>query len=88
MAKEWYDMQSPGLGTTMIEELDKAYQRILEYPEMHQVAFANVRRAVIYRFPYAISYRILPTAIQVVGVLPTRADPKSLIGRAAAARPT
>jgi plasmid stabilization system protein ParE len=83
LATNWYDSQSFGLGDAFIEELERIYRQSLDYPEMHQLVEANVRRAVVYRFPYAVIYRVLPGTIEVIGVLPDRADPQQLVNRAA-----
>jgi plasmid stabilization system protein ParE len=83
-AVEWYDTRAPGLGNALIAQVNSIYENIREFPDMHQVAFANVRKAPVDHFPYAVVYRALPTVIEVIGVFPCRADPKRLARRATA----
>lgn len=84
LAAGWYDAQVPGLGNSFIANIDATSQRIAEHPEMYPVAFRDVRRAIVHRFPYAVIYRILPATIEVLGVLPCRADPQAMMKRIAA----
>lgn len=77
-AAGWYDTQASGLGIDFIAQVDTVYRRITEYPEMHQVAFGSVRRAIVRRYPYVVVYRVDSSVIDVLGVLPCRAHPQTM----------
>lgn len=81
-----YDLQSPGLGDAFIAQVDAVFEQLRHHPETYQIAFAPVRKAVLRRFPFAILYHIRPASIEVLGVLPCRANPDILQQRATGAR--
>ena len=80
-AVAWYDGQRPKLGDTFLLDLGDVLEHIREHPDMYQAVVGQVRRAVLHGFPYSILYRVLPDAIQVVGVLHSQADPARLAAR-------
>jgi len=82
----WYDQHARGLGATFIGQVDAVIEKLRHHPEMYQVVFAPVRRAVIHRFPFAVIYHVRPASVEVLGVLPCRADPELLQQRIAAVR--
>lgn len=81
-AEDGYDAQARGLGDDFLHEVDEALERIGSFPEMYPVVFAGVRRAILRRFPFNVVYRIRTSAIDIIGVLPCRADPQILAERA------
>jgi toxin ParE1/3/4 len=84
---DWYDSQSLGLGDSFIEHVDEYLVRLPDFPVRYQLAFGDVRRVVLPRFPYLIGYRLMPDLIEIIGIVPCRADPQVLIKRAAARSP-
>lgn len=78
-----YDRQAPGLGNSFIAHVETVLDQLSDYPEMYQVIFRPVRRAVLRRFPFAVIYHLRPASVEVLGVLPCRADPELLLKRAA-----
>ncbi len=74
-ALDWYEQQSPGLGETLVIELNRIAIRIvanpLHFPRVHK----DVRRALLRRFPYAIFFRVAEDEIQVIACFHTRRDP-------------
>jgi len=84
---DWYDSQAPGLGDSFLGQIEDSLAQLPDFPERHQIAFGDVRRLVLPRFPYLIAYRFRPSLIEVIGIVPCRADPQLLIKRAAARLP-
>ncbi|MCC7290441.1 MAG: hypothetical protein IT449_00095 [Phycisphaerales bacterium] len=80
-----YEATRPGLGRTFVRHIDRLFNHIRRYPESAPVIEAGFRRAVVYRFPFCVVYRVQPDAIQVIGVLTTRSDPMRLMERLTAA---
>lgn len=76
-----YEATRPGLGRTFVRHIDRLINHISRYPESAPVIEGGFRRAVVYRFPFCIVYRVKPGEIQVLGVLPTRSDPIRLMKR-------
>lgn len=84
-AYHWLEEVRPGLGRAFVEELDRLTVRIGHHPAMYQRFRGECRRAVLSRFDYAIVYRVLDDAVQVVGMLHCRLDPVVAADRTEAA---
>lgn len=60
---------------------DAASDRVLDliagFPLMYSVAYANVHRALIKGFPYALFYTVEAEQIVIIGVLHQQRDPAS-----------
>lgn len=74
-AFDWYEGQKAGLGVEFAEAVQVVYDRIAANPLLHQVVFADVRRAVVRRFPYTILYRPHSDRVEVLAVFHSRRDP-------------
>lgn len=74
-AAAWYEERRPGHGDRFRREVDHVLSRIHEHPESYQALNARYRRAFTRRFPFVVVYRVASDAIQVLGVMPTAADP-------------
>jgi plasmid stabilization system protein ParE len=75
-AYNWYESQQSGLGDEFLEYVDEVLNRICQQPELYVVVYRDVRRVVLQRFPYVISYRIISSRIVITGVFHGRRDPK------------
>ena len=53
-SQDLYDSRSPGLGDRFFAAVDALLPRIGDNPQQFPVAFQNLRRAIVRRFPYAI----------------------------------
>ncbi|MGI8735405.1 MAG: hypothetical protein ACR2LM_19135 [Pyrinomonadaceae bacterium] len=60
-AHNWYEREEPGLGFEFLEELRAAYQRILVIRSVIKSPFRH-SRALMRRFPYAITEPFLETS--------------------------
>jgi hypothetical protein len=70
-----FDDVRPGYGELFRLEVDRAFALIAHWPPSFERVSANLRRAVLHRFPYAVIYRPLPDYIRIIGVVSTRRDP-------------
>jgi plasmid stabilization system protein ParE len=75
-ARDWYASQTPELGAAFAESVHNVFLRIQAMPQMYAVAFRDVRRGGLRRFPYVIYYRVLSDRIEVIAILHARRDPK------------
>ena len=65
----YYEKRAPDLGLAFLDEVEKASRRILTNPRAYQTVGAEVRRALVARFPYSILYVIEPDDyIRVIAV--------------------
>ncbi len=55
---------------------------IKEAPERQPVIRGRLRRVLLHRFPYGISYKIFPSTISVVGVIHGHRHPDTWLERA------
>jgi plasmid stabilization system protein ParE len=76
-----YEATRPGHGLAFIEEFDRSTDHLRRFPEMAPEIEPGFRRAVVHRFPFCVVYRVTGDQVQVLGVLPTRADPARLLER-------
>ena len=60
-ARGWYERQVPGLGRVFIAELDATLAFLRLHPRMYAAVSddANVRRALLRRFPYSLVYEVM-----------------------------
>lgn len=80
-AAQFYDMESPGLGASFLDEVEHCTRAVLEYPEAGQIVIGTVRRRLLARFPYALLYSIKLDAIRILAVMNLKRRPMSWVGR-------
>jgi len=71
----WYSARGPELGEEFRAELDRIMGIIGDHPELFPVAFDEVRRAMMKRFPYFVLDEVFPTEVVVFGVIHAARDP-------------
>ncbi|MGO9272604.1 MAG: type II toxin-antitoxin system RelE/ParE family toxin [Terriglobia bacterium] len=65
----YYDRQEEGLGSRFAEEVNRAIQRILQYPEAWSPLSARTRRCRTNKFPYGVIYQIRDDTVFIVAVM-------------------
>jgi toxin ParE1/3/4 len=86
-ARRWYEGQASGLGRRFLGELDAVLARVAEAPHHFPVVerdavLGEVRRALLRRFPYALTFRQRPDGtIVVLACFHQHRDPEQLRGR-------
>ena len=68
-ARQWYDAHSSGTGQRFVEAVDAILAIVSEYPQRFAIVHADVRRALVPSFGYALIYRDLPEFVRVVAVV-------------------
>ncbi len=81
-AFDWYDSQRIGLGPSFAAAVRAVFNGIASQPFMHAVVFADIRKAVVRRYPYCVYYRPHPDRVEVVAVFHTSRDAAIWQGRA------
>ena len=74
-AFEWYENEQTGLGREFLNELRRAYNRIVKGPLKYPIIRLNTRRARLKRFPYAVYFAAENEPVVVLAVLHTSRDP-------------
>jgi plasmid stabilization system protein ParE len=80
-AQNWYDGEAAGLGARFRGEVDFAVQRLSANPFQFPIVLADVRRARLRKFPYALFFRVLEEAVFVIACFHSRRDPRQWQGR-------
>ena len=75
-AVAWYESKRKGLGLEFLDSVEDALQRLLMFPELYSVCYANFRRCVIKRFPYSIFYTLENQDIVIHAVFNSRRNPE------------
>lgn len=76
-AVAWYEDQRNGLGAEFLIEFDAVMQRMIDTPLQFPQIKADVRRALLRRFPYAAYFLVSDEKVDVVAVLHQHRDPRT-----------
>ena len=75
-AQDWYEAESRGLGGAFRAELDNAVQRLTANPLQFPLVLADIRRALLRRFSYALFFRIVDDPVFVMACFHSSRDPR------------
>jgi len=81
-AFDFYDGRRAGYGVKFANQVQKVFDRISANPDLHPPIFADIRKAVVSRFPYFVYYRAEMGRIEVIAVFHASRDPSVWKGRA------
>ncbi len=80
-AAQYYEGESPGLGQAFVTAVERCTDQIVRYPEAGLAIRGSVRRRLVRRFPYALLYRVKPTAVRILAVMNLKRRPAYWVGR-------
>jgi len=80
-AADFYDMQSPGLGSAFIDEFQRALERIVEFPNAGPLIHGRVRKRFLSRFPFSVIYSVKAKKIRILAVAHQKRRPFYWRGR-------
>ena len=80
-ASQYYELECPGLGFSLLGEVERCLRLMVEHPEAGHVLRGSVRRRLLRRFPFALLYRITAGGIRVLAVMNLRRRPNYWVGR-------
>ena len=72
----WYESKRKGLGFEFLDSVENSLNRLLMFPELYTVCYANFRRCIIKRFPYAIFYTLEEQEIVIHAVFAHKRNPE------------
>jgi plasmid stabilization system protein ParE len=73
---EWYEAQSPGLGSEFVRAVDGCLSSIGRNPLAYPIIYKQARRVLIRRFPYGVLYVFEQERVAVVACFHGRRNPK------------
>lgn len=74
-AAEHYGKIAPELAERFLDELERTLLLIESYPLVGRFLYGDVRRMVLDRFPYLLTYRVAGHHVRVQLLVHTRRDP-------------
>lgn len=74
-AAQWYERESSGLGRAFLEVVEQTLAAISENPLRFPLAYRDIRKALLKRFPYGVFFRIRADQIRVVAIMHLSRDP-------------
>lgn len=78
-ARDWYELQRPGLGEEFLASVAQAFLRMEGLPEQFPLYYRGFRRALTRRFPYKVFFRIEGERVIVFRVLHAARDHTRLL---------
>ena len=73
---EWYRSRRPGLEDDLLQELGKAFERIVHFPNASPVVHRRFRQYKLDRFPFHLIYYVAKEEILIVRMYHSVGDPK------------
>jgi plasmid stabilization system protein ParE len=74
-AFDYYEHQRAGLGVDFAARVQQVFDRVGVNPRLHAVVYADIRKAVVTRFPYCVFYRADGARVEVIAVFHTSRNP-------------
>ena len=67
-AADFYDLESPGLGGVFLNEIQRAFQSIVDLPDAAPLIRGRVRKRIVTKFPYSLVYSTRGNEIRLLAV--------------------
>jgi toxin ParE1/3/4 len=80
-AAQYYNEVHAGLGTSLIAEVERCTQAIVEFPESSPSVLGAIRRRLCLRFPYALLFTVTGDELRILAVMNLRRRPAYWVGR-------
>ena len=80
-AADFYDLEDPGLGSVFIDEVQRAIERISQFPDAAPLVRGRVRKKPLVKFPYSLVYSVRPDEVRLLAVAHQKRRPFYWRGR-------
>jgi len=80
-AADYYDLESPRLGTVFLDEVEHALAQVVQFPAAATPVFVGVRKRLLTKFPYALLYSVRGDEIRILAVAHQKRRPFYWHGR-------
>jgi hypothetical protein len=74
-AIDYYESKQPGLGASLLTEVEAAQFRIEKHPMAWTPMSPRMRKCGIHRFPFALLYEVRSDEAVILAVMDLRRDP-------------
>jgi plasmid stabilization system protein ParE len=80
-AADFYDLESPGLGSIFIDEIQRSIEIIAQFPEAGPIIRGRVRKKPLVKFPFSLIYSIRSDELRLLAVAHQKRRPFYWRGR-------
>ena len=80
-AYSWYEDRITGLGSRLLEELERVFNRVVINPGSYREVEPGIRSAIAHTFPYLTFYAFDDEAVYVLAVIHASQDPAYIAAR-------
>ena len=80
-AADFYDLESPGLGSVFIDEVERAMEILSPFPDAAPLLRGVVRKKPLVKFPYSLVYSVRPHELRLLAVAHQKRRPFYWRGR-------
>ncbi|MFA4966274.1 MAG: type II toxin-antitoxin system RelE/ParE family toxin [Thermoleophilia bacterium] len=80
-AADYYDLESPGLGSVFLDEVERAMAQVTAFPDAATPVHAGVRQRLLTKFPYTLLYSLRGDEIRILAVAHQKRRPFYWRGR-------
>jgi hypothetical protein len=77
----YYELQFSGLGTAFKEEITKAINRIIKYPNACPIVDENIRKYILHKYPYNLYYSMEKDHLYIIAIAHQHRKPNYWIDR-------
>jgi hypothetical protein len=70
-----YESEVPGLGLLFCDEVSRAIELLVEYPELGSLVDRELRHLVLRNFPFSLVYAAMPDLIFIVAIAHGHREP-------------
>jgi hypothetical protein len=77
----YYELQFSGLGTAFKEEIKKAINRIIKYPNAWPIVDENIRKYILHKYPYNLYYSMEKDHLYIIAIAHQHRKPNYWIDR-------
>lgn len=74
---EYYYEDNPKVADAFYISINHCFEIIKQNPNTFPIAYKNVRKYVIKKFPFVVYYRIVDEVIQVIAIFHTSRNPET-----------
>jgi|ERR1051325_1720277 len=64
----FYEAASDRLGNDFLDDVQKTINRVREFPQIGELVDSDLRRSLLYRFPFSLIYTLEENVVVVVAV--------------------
>ncbi len=73
---EYYSEENPKVADSFYKQINLSLENLKQHPVSFPVAYKNVRKFVVKKFPFVIYYQLIDSVIRVIAIFHTSRNPE------------